>query len=51
MRTLREFVREPSSCIELLGEELGMIALTSKGKIVAVVVSPERYEDLTEHQE
>lgn len=45
LRTVREFVREPTSCLDLLeSKNLDKIILTQKGKPRAVIVSVEEYE-------
>jgi hypothetical protein len=47
LRTLREFVREPSACLDLLEKgSVEKIVITQRGKIRAVILRPEQFDEL-----
>ncbi len=47
LRTTRELSREVASCVEALKNgDVDKLVITQGGKMVAVMVSPEKFEDL-----
>jgi hypothetical protein len=45
LRTLREFVREPTACLDLLEQgDIEKLIITQRGKIRAVILTPSTFD-------